>query len=52
MLDYAPPRTAPIMGSLWPTIGQLIAGVAWALGFLVIGSYAFKVREHDFAIRV
>lgn len=27
MLDYAPPRTTPIMGSLWPTIGLLIAGV-------------------------
>ncbi len=35
-----------------PQMASLLQGLAWALGFLIIGIYYFLSRERDFAVRV
>ena len=36
----------------WPSQGYLLASVAWAVGFFLLGAVVFLARERDFAVRL
>jgi teichoic acid transport system permease protein len=36
----------------WPSPGYLLGGLAWAVGFLLVGGWAFLIRERDYAVRL
>ncbi len=36
----------------WPSPGYLLAALAWAVGALLVGGWAFLIRERDYAVRL
>ncbi len=36
----------------WPSVNYLLGGLAWAVGFLLVGGVAFLLRERDYAVRL
>jgi len=36
----------------WPSQGYLLASLAWAIGFFLLGAIVFLARERDFAVRL
>jgi teichoic acid transport system permease protein len=36
----------------WPSQGYLLASLAWAVGFFLLGAIVFLARERDFAVRL
>jgi ABC-type polysaccharide/polyol phosphate export permease len=41
-----------IFGAHFPSQGYVLAALAWAVGFFVVGAVVFLARERDFAVRL
>jgi teichoic acid transport system permease protein len=41
-----------IFQAKWPSPGYLMGGLAWAVGFMLVGGVAFLIRERDYAVRL
>ena len=50
--DAGPPALEQIFNAKFPSSAYLLAALAWAVGFFVLGAIVFLARERDFAVRL